>query len=129
MSKPKTYIYPDYPFTVNAGQDDEFDIYVSITFTATGDSPDYFDKGMGCWYPGDPAELEIASVEFSDADKKTYPPEQLAILSDEIAEYASANDADTFFAWAGEDDAAERDEAMEARAQARKDDAACGWEF
>lgn len=110
MSKP--YILHGYVYTANADRDDAFDIVVDVTFNATKETPDYFDRSMGCWYPGDPAELEILDVIFSDDDAaQLYPPAK-EFLAEQIADYAFEHDADIFFSVANEHDAYERDCAL-----------------
>ena len=106
------HTFHGYEFLVNAGQDDEFYITVDVDFTATKSTPDYFDRSMGCWYPGDPAELEITGVKFADADKAKFPHEQIDLLEDIIMDYAQEKDADAFFEKAAEADEYARDCAL-----------------
>ena len=110
MSKP--YMLTNYVYAANRGRDDEFEIVVDVVFKISNETPDYFSKSMGCWYPGDPAELEILDVIFSDEDAaQLYPPAK-ECLAEQIADYAFEHDADLFFEEAGERAAYEREVAM-----------------
>jgi hypothetical protein len=47
------------------GGGDLREVNVAVRFTYSSAKPDYFDKGMGCHYPGDPEEIEVLSVNLS----------------------------------------------------------------
>jgi hypothetical protein len=89
-----------------------------LLFNYNKGSHDYFDKSMGCWYPGDPAEVEplkIASAHI-DGQSVDLPP----WLADLIIENL---DEDALHEKAANDLAEDRERAEESRYERIRDEA------
>lgn len=57
----------DDPIDDDKGTD--IDIEVSVTYLPRPGSPDYFSKKHGCWFPGEPFEIEVISVDYIPGSK------------------------------------------------------------
>lgn len=57
-------------FEIAFGGHDTHEIGVFVRFNYTASTGDYYDKSMGCYYPGDGEEIEITSIDLFETPER-----------------------------------------------------------
>lgn len=97
------------------------EIECEIEFSFTPGSADYWNRHVGCWEQGYPAEVELISVKANLLDMGAFQDLHQKALEDFVSDWLQDKGYDEALAVAAEDDEAAREQAAEYRAEMRRE--------